>query len=244
MVNIDELKLQRQIEYALKTRGKRLRATLVFLSGESAGGNREDLQKLALAIELLHLATLVHDDILDEDLFRRDSLSVYAKWSVKEAVLVGDMLASLSFALCKGYRREILELMMDTCMQLSDGEYIDVELARTTLSEKEYFKKIEKKSASLFEAACECGVLAADGSPADRSALRFFGENYGLAYQIRDDILDLAASKNDVQLDLDKFRSTLPIIHAYENANKEKQSLIEGLLSKKTKEIPLLFLTS
>ena len=135
---------------------------MVLLSGESVGGNREDLRKLALAIELLHLATLVHDDILDEDLFRRDALSVHAKWSVKEAVLVGDILASLSFVLCKGYKREILDVMIDTCMQLSDGEYSDVELAKTTLSEKEYFKKIEKKSASLFKAACECGVLAGE----------------------------------------------------------------------------------
>ena len=79
---------------------------------------------------------------------------------------MGDILASFSLALCKGYKREILDVLIDTCMQLSDGEYYDVELAKTTLSEKEYFKKIEKKSASLFKAACECGVLAAMAHPA------------------------------------------------------------------------------
>ena len=239
--DIAEFKLQKQIKYALQTEGKRLRATLVLLSGESVGGNGEDLRKLALAIELLHLATLVHDDILDEDLFRRNALSVYAKWSIKEAVLVGDILASFSFALCKGYKREILDVIIDTCMQLSDGEYSDVELARTTLTEKEYFKKIEKKSASLFKAACECGVLAADGSSSEKNALRFFGENYGLAYQIKDDILDAEASKNDLQPNVNKFRSTLPIIHAYENTSKEKRALLEGLLSTKTKESLLSF---
>ena len=226
----------------MQTKGKQLRATLVLLSGESAGGNGEDLQKLALAVELLHLATLVHDDILDEDLFRRNALSVDAKWSVKEAVLVGDVLASLSFVLCKGYKREILDVMIDTCMQLSDGEFSDVELAKATLTEKEYFEKIEKKSASLFKAACECGVLAANGSPGERNALKFFGENYGLAYQIRDDILDAEASKNDLQPDINKFRSTLPIIHAYENTSEEKRALLERLLSTKTKESQLSFL--
>jgi geranylgeranyl pyrophosphate synthase len=239
---IADLKLHRQIGYALQTKGKRLRAALVLLSGQSVGGKEEELRKLALAIELLHLATLVHDDILDEDLFRRNALSVHAKWSVKEAVLVGDILASFSLSLCKGYKREILDVMVDTCMQLSDGEYSDVELARTTLSEKEYFKKIEKKSASLFKAACECGVLAANGSSSDRAALRFFGENYGVAYQIRDDIIDVEASKKDVQPDVDKFRSTLPIIHVYENANRENRALLEGLLSLKTKGNSLSFL--
>ena len=107
-------KLRKQIEYALQTSGKRLRPTLVLLCGESVGGNRERLRKLALAFELLHLATLVHDDVLDEDLFRRNSLSVYAKWSIKDAILVGDVLASLSLSLCKGYKREILNVMILT----------------------------------------------------------------------------------------------------------------------------------
>ena len=240
--DIADLKLHRQIKYALETKGKRLRATLVLLSGESVGGNREELRKLALAIELLHLATLVHDDILDEDLFRRNALSVHAKWSVKEAVLVGDILASLSFVLCKGYKREILDVMIDTCIQLSDGEYSDVELAKTTLSEKEYFKKIEKKSASLFKAACECGVLAANGSTSKRNALRFFGENYGVAYQIRDDILDVEASENNLQPATNEFLATLPIIHIYESTTKEERTLFERLLTANTQESLTAFL--
>jgi geranylgeranyl pyrophosphate synthase len=230
------MKLQKQIKYALQTKGKQLRATLVLLSGESVGGNREEMRKLALAIELLHLASLVHDDILDEDLFRRNALSVHAKWSIKEAVMVGDILASLSLVLCKKYKREILDVIIDTCIQLSDGEYSDVELAKTTLSEKEYFKKIEKKSASLFKAACICGALAANGSPSEMNALGLFGENYGAAYQIRDDILDVEASNNDVSPDVDKFRATLPIIHMYENISKEKKAHFEGLPSAKIKE--------
>src|SRR5208283_2497233 len=107
-----------------------------------------------------------------------------------------------SFVLCRGYKREILDVMVDTCMQLSDGEYSDVELATASLSEKEYIKKIEKKSASLFKAACECGALAANASLSEKSALRVFGEDYGIAFQIRDDLIDVETSKNDVQPDV------------------------------------------
>ena len=236
------LKLQRQIEYALQTRGKRLRPTLVLLSGESLGAKREDLRKLALSFELLHLATLVHDDILDEDLFRRNTLSVYAKWSVKDAVLVGDLLASLSLSLCKGYKREILDAMINTCMQLSDGEYSDVELNGAELKEDAYLEKIVKKCASLFSAACECGALAADGSSGEIKALKRYGENYGVAYQIRDDISDAQVSASDLQPDANKFRATLPIIHAYESATSEKQAWLRRLLSEKTQESLKVFL--
>ncbi|HKM60798.1 MAG TPA: polyprenyl synthetase family protein [Candidatus Bathyarchaeia archaeon] len=239
---IAKFKLRKQIEYALLTKGKRLRPTLVLLSGESAGGNRTQLRRLALAFELLHLATLVHDDVLDEDTFRRNALSVYAKWSVKDAILVGDVLASFSLSLCKGYRREILNVIIDTCMQLSDGEYSDVELAGEELNEKEYFGKIQKKCAALFRAACECGALAAGGSSSVTEALRLFGENYGVAYQIKDDILDAQEWGNDLQPDVNKFRATLPIIHAYETAGEEKQVRFRRLLSAKTTQSLSIFL--
>lgn len=216
--NIVELKLQNQIKYALKTQGKRLRATLVLLSGQCVGGKEEDLRRLALAIELLHLATLVHDDVLDEDLFRRNDLSVHAKWGIKEAVLVGDILASLSFTLCKGYKREILDVMIETCMELSDGEYSDVELVET-VSEQEYFRRIKKKTASLFRAACECGVLASNGLPSEIEALRLFGENYGVAYQIRDDILDGETAENGKKPEVQNFSQAVPI-QFHENASK------------------------
>lgn len=239
---IAEMKLRKQIEYALHTKGKRLRATLVLLSGESLGGDREQLRRLGLSVEMMHLATLIHDDILDEDLFRRNALSVYARWSIKDAVLVGDMLASLSLSMCKGYRREILEVMIDACMELSDGEYSDVESVELNLNEKQYFEKIKKKCASLFRAAGECGALAANGSDSEINALRGYGENYGLAYQIRDDISDAEASGGDVQPDANKFRTTLPIIHVLESAGKEQQRRLEKLLSQKTPESLSAFL--
>ncbi len=233
MPTINKLRLREKIEYMLNTEGKRLRADLVVLSGQSVGGNAEKMQKLALAIELLHSASLVHDDILDRDMFRRNVFSVQAKWGVREAVLVGDALASLSLGLCGEYGKEIVEVMAHTCLQLSDGEYMDVETSNAALSEANYLEKVKKKSASLFKAAAQCGALVAEGSPTEVDCLARFGENYGLAFQIRDDIADIALLENDLPPDLNEFRITLPMIHLYETAGTGVQLLLERLLASK-----------
>ncbi len=233
---IAKLKLHRQIEYVLQTRGKRLRSTLVLLSGECVGGKKEDLATLALAVELLHSATLVHDDILDGDLFRRNALSVHAKWSVKEAILVGDSLASLALSLCRGYRDEVLDVMANTCLELSDGEYMDIELSGLSVSEKDYLEKVQKKSASLFKAAAECGALAAKGSEREILALTGFGDNFGVAFQIRDDISDVVGLGNEIPCDVNELRATLPLIHFYQNANTDGLKLFKKLKFIKRKE--------
>jgi octaprenyl-diphosphate synthase len=220
------LRLQKLINYVLQTRGKRLRPALVLISGESVGGDRRDLRKLALAIELLHSATLVHDDILDGDLFRRNVMSVQAKWSIKEAVLVGDALASIAIGLCRNYRKEILDVFTNTCLQLSDGEYMDVEPTAATASEEYYLEKIRKKSASLFKASSACGALAGNGSPAEVHALAAFGENYGMAFQIRDDLEDLTWAEGKAALGLSGVRGTLPIIHLYKTAQETAEELL------------------
>ena len=234
---VAKLKLHRQIEYVLQTRGKRLRSTLVLFAGECVGGNMEDLATLALAVELMHSATLVHDDILDGDVFRRNSLSVQAKWGVKEALLVGDSLASLAISLCRGYRGEILDLMANTCLQLSDGEYMDIQLTRFGGSEKAYLEKVKKKSACLFKAAAECAALASNGSPREISALAEFGENFGIAFQIRDDVSDVTAARDEMPPDLNELRATLPLIHLYKNASAETGLLLKKLEFAKKKAI-------
>ena len=232
---IAELKMHKQIEYVLQNQGKRLRSKLVLLSGECVGGKMENLATLALAVELLHSATLVHDDILDGDVFRRNALSVYAKWSVKEAILVGDSLASLAISLCRGYPDEVLNVMANTCLQLSDGEYMDVGLSRLGCSEKVYLEKVNKKSASLFKAAAQCGALAAKGSEEEISALAGFGENFGVAFQIRDDVSDVSAVGNKMPCDFNELRATLPIIHFYQNGGPDAKALLKRLESTKKK---------
>jgi geranylgeranyl pyrophosphate synthase len=214
---LDNLELGERIAYVLQTRGKRLRPVLVMLSAQSVGGQIEPVKKLALAIELLHTATLIHDDILDQDTFRRNAPTINAKWGVRDAVLVGDALASLSITLSTDYGKDIIKIMSQTCLLLSDGEYMDVENAHRNLRERDYLETIKRKSASLFKAATQCGALAAGASCDEVCALTEFGENFGLAYQIKDDLLDVTTIENAIPQDINEFRATLPIIHFCES---------------------------
>jgi octaprenyl-diphosphate synthase len=210
---LTDLALCERIAYVLQTQGKRLRPTLVMLSAQSVGGRIKPVKKLAMAIELLHTATLIHDDILDQDVFRRKMATVNAKWGVRDAVLVGDALASLSLNLTADYGKEVVEIVSRTCLLLSDGEYMDVENANKTLNESDYVETIKRKSACLFRAATQCGAVAAGASREEIDALAEFGENFGLAYQIKDDVSDVTALENNIPQDINQFRATLPIIH-------------------------------
>jgi geranylgeranyl pyrophosphate synthase len=220
----ESLRLNEKITYALQTRGKLLRPTLVMLSGQSVGGNWDHLKKLALSIELLHNATLVHDDILDNDHFRRDALAIYSKYGVRTAILVGDALASLSLNLSAEYNKKIAKIVSQTCLSLCDGEYMDAAEATSEPSEKLYFEKIRKKTASLFKTATQCGGIAGGGSPTEIASLAEFGENYGIAYQISDDLSDIASLKDGLVPGQNDFQ-TLPFIHLYESTGKGEKYL-------------------
>jgi octaprenyl-diphosphate synthase len=210
---IPDLQLGEKIQYVLQTQGKRLRPVLVMLSAQSLGGKPESVKQLALAIELLHSATLLHDDILDQDTFRRNALTANAKWGVRDAVLVGDALASISLHLAADYDSEIVKILSRTCLWLSDGEYMDIENGAEPKSESDYIGMIRKKSACLFQAATECGAIAAKGSRDEIHLLGTFGENFGLAYQIKDDLSDMFPFEGALPQDINEFRATLPIIH-------------------------------
>jgi geranylgeranyl pyrophosphate synthase len=231
---INNLRLGEKIAYALQTRGKLLRPTLVLLSGQSVGGKRETLKKLALAIELLHNATLVHDDILDNDSCRRDALAVHSRWGVRSAILVGDALASLSLNLSAAYDKEISELVSQACLSLCDGEYMDA-VGVNKVTEQYYFEKINKKSATLFKVAAQCGAIAGGGTASEIESLTRFGENYGMAYQISDDLSDIASMKDGVIPGQNDFQ-TLPFIHLYELTGK-KENNFEVLSPEKLYEL-------
>jgi geranylgeranyl pyrophosphate synthase len=230
---VANLRLNEKIVYVLQTRGKMLRPTLVLLSGQSVGSDKEPLKKLALAIELLHEATLVHDDILDNDIFRRNAVAVHAKWGVRDAILVGDALASLSLNLAAEYDGDIVKVVSQACLLLCDGEYIDSLAASTELSERDYFEKIMKKSASLFRAAALCGSIAGGGSKLENVSLEEFGENFGIAYQIRDDLSDIASLREGATPNLNDLQ-TLPLIHMKKVANSSEKILLNSFLSPKT----------
>jgi octaprenyl-diphosphate synthase len=232
---ITDLRLGEKIRYVLQTQGKRLRPILVMLSAQSLGGSIEPVRKLASAIELLHTATLIHDDILDQDVFRRNALTANAKWGVRDAVLVGDALASISLHIAADYDDEIVKTLSRTCLLLSDGEYIDVENATTPKSENDYVEMIRKKSACLFKAATECGAIAVKGSRNEVNALGAFGENFGLAYQIKDDLSDISSFEDALPQDINEFRATLPIIHLYESSTPAvRDEILRAMVSMKS----------
>jgi octaprenyl-diphosphate synthase len=231
---LTDLGLGERITYVLQTRGKRLRPVLVMLSAQSVGGQIEPVKKLALAIELLHAATLIHDDVLDQDTFRRNAPTINAKWGVRDAVLVGDALASLSITLSADYGKDIIKIMSQTCLLLSDGEYMDVENAHKNLSESDYLETIKRKSASLFKAATQCGAIAAGASRDEINALSEFGENFGLAYQIKDDLSDVTAMENAIPQDINEFRATLPIIHFCDSVPNVRQLFFKTIAAIKS----------
>jgi geranylgeranyl pyrophosphate synthase len=239
---VENLKLGGKIIYVLQTQGKLLRPALLLLSGQSVGANKDALKKLTLAIELLHEATLVHDDILDNDTLRRNAEAVHVKWSIREAILVGDILASLSLNLASEYGEEISKIISQTCILLCDGEYMDVAMNIEEISEHDYFEKILKKSASLFKAATQCGAIAGGGSKLEHESLAEFGKNLGIAYQIRDHINDVTSLKDDLSLNPNDFQ-TLPLIYMKNKENqpsktekKAKQETTPKKLYKRLKE--------
>jgi octaprenyl-diphosphate synthase len=230
MSMVTDFGLCEKIKYVLRTQGKRLRPIMVLLSAQSVGGQVETVRKLALAIEMLHMASLIHDDILDQDIVRRNELTVNTKWGIRDAILIGDALASLSFYLSADYENEIMKIISQTSVKLSDGEYLDVKESTDTRKERDYIETIRKKSASLFKTSTQCGAIAAEAKRNEIDALSEFGENFGLAYQIMDDLLDIAPIKDDLPQDIKMLRATLPIIHLFESAKPElKEKLFQAI---------------
>lgn len=226
---LSELNLHPQLEYALLSEGKRLRPLLTILSAESVGGTRSKVMSLALAFELMHTATLVHDDIIDHDETRRGKTALHKKWSVNDAILTGDALIALSVNLASGYGETILITVAKSALELCDGEHNDITFPLIGATEESYFRKIREKSASLFKAAAYCGALAGGGSTLEARSLAAFGENFGIAYQLRDDLLDLRLNEGLFSKDLQSGRVTLPLIHLYITSNAKEKELLENL---------------
>jgi len=222
---ISDVKLRPLLEFALLSNGKRLRPILTVLSAQSVGGDPKKVEQLALSFELLHTATLVHDDIIDEDICRRGVKTLYSKWFTKGALLAGDALIALSVNLATDFGPEIMKTLSKAGLEISDGEYIDAVLPLGSATERQYFTKIEKKSASLFRCATSCGALAAGGTPLEVEALGKFGEYFGMAYQVNDDLDDLLG-KNQISQDLRNGNVTLPLLYVYRHGNGASKELI------------------
>ena len=204
--------------YIVKSRGKQMRPILVYLTAKACGGTTERSHVAATLIELLHTATLVHDDVVDRAETRRGFFSINALWKSKIAVLVGDYL--LSRGLLISMERDAVDLLRITSRaveSMSEGELLQIEKARRLdITEDVYFDIIRRKTASLIAACCAAGA-ASSGADEDRvEDMRAFGEAVGIAFQIKDDLLDFAptsATGKPKGGDLKERKMTLPLIH-------------------------------
>ncbi|MGH2378922.1 MAG: polyprenyl synthetase family protein, partial [Candidatus Limnocylindria bacterium] len=202
------------------TPGKLLRPTLVFLSARfgSAAPGRMTLD-LAESLELVHTASLVHDDIVDRAALRRNVATVNAVWDDDVALIVGDYLFAKAYALAAVLPKpEVIAMVAQTVFALCDGELTEVAEPARLPNESEYLERIELKTASLYAACCQGSAILADAEPEHVAALGAYGTNLGLAFQITDDVLDLVGDESDlgkeVGRDLAEGMPTLPMIYA------------------------------
>lgn len=203
--------------------GKRLRPALCFF-GAYGGNEKEQVMKVAIALELIHMATLVHDDVIDQASTRRGVVTANVLWGPHRAVLSGDFLFARAFSLIATTQlTEVVRVLSDVVSSMCEGELLqEHDLFDTTLSEADYFTRVSKKTADFIAASCQLGAVAAGFSPDRADSLRRYAYALGMAFQITDDILDITAST--LQLgkptgnDLKQGNLTLPVIHAMVNS--------------------------
>jgi geranylgeranyl pyrophosphate synthase len=210
------------VQHLFGSPGKLLRPTLVFLSARfGPSRDAEVVLNLAQSLELVHTASLVHDDIVDEAELRRNVPTVNATWDDDVALIVGDYLFAKAYALAAVLPKpEVIAIVAQTVFALCDGELNEVTASRALPTESAYFQRIELKTASLYAACCQGAALLADAEPEHVAALGAYGTSLGLAFQITDDVLDVAGDEADfgktVGRDLAEGMATLPMIYAVE----------------------------
>ena len=208
------------VAHLFATPGKLLRPTLVFLSSRfGPGQDREVVLNLAESLELVHTASLVHDDVVDRAEMRRNVQTVNARWNDDVALIVGDYLFAKAYALAAVLPKpEVIAIVAQTVFALCDGELGEITATRSLPSEAAYLDRIELKTASLYAACSQGAALLADAEPDHVAALGAFGTNLGMAFQITDDVLDLVGDEEDfgktVGRDLLEGMPTLPMIYA------------------------------
>ena len=223
-------------EYALTGNGKHLRPTLVALVANSLGPVNDSHVTVAAIIEMVHLATLVHDDIMDEAEIRRGQLTLAANWGNEIAVLFGDCLFAQALKLAASFPTpEVCRAVAASTNTVCSGEILQTRHRRSfERSRREYFRVLEMKTAELFALSCEMAAFLSDATVAERSALRQFGLSFGTAYQIYDDCMDLfgteAAAGKSLGTDLAKGKLTLPVLLAWERATPAERARLEEMI--------------
>ena len=230
------------VAYLITAGGKRLRPALVLLAGAAGPSpDRPALIDAATAVELIHTATLIHDDIIDQSALRRAQPTFHARWDVERTVIMGDYLYATAFTILARLRRpELMEIMADVCQQLSRGELREVEARyRLDLTESEYLDIIRDKTASLIGGCCRCGAVLGGCPPDAVESWTIFGVNFGLAFQVIDDCLDLIGDQRQlgksIHTDLDKGALSLPMIYLTQTlSSRERRRLFAPLRTRST----------
>ena len=223
-------------EHVLASGGKRLRPALVILAAELCGYTGPRRIQIAASLELLHTATLLHDDVVDLATVRRGRPAANAVWGNKRSILAGDFLyARASTMIVEDGSSDILRIFSGCIQSMSQGELLQLEKSfDTTIPESHYYRVIERKSAALLSAACECGSVLAGVTRAEQRRVAEFGRELGLAFQLRDDALDYDAEERDLgksrYADLREGKVTLPLLLTLKRGTNAERELVAGLL--------------
>ena len=237
--------IHKMTDYHLKSGGKRIRPLLTLGSAKLCGyenGNRD--VNLAACIELIHNATLLHDDVIDNSYFRRGVKTSNAIWGNQSSILVGDYLLSRCFEMMvEDGSQEILKLLSSTSSKIAQGEVLQLEYkGEIDILEEIYFNIINSKTAALFAAATKVGACIANKSKKEKDALESYGKNIGLAFQIADDALDYYSTKaifgKEIGKDFYEGKVTLPIIFLFQKANSEEKIFLEKIFKKRNRSKP------
>lgn len=240
--------LDRITHYIVKRKGKQMRPMFVFFSAGMCGGITESTYRGAALIELLHTATLVHDDVVDDSTLRRGFFSINALWKNKIAVLVGDYLLSRGLLLSVEHdEHTLLKIVSHAVREMSEGELLQIEKARKLdISEQIYFDIIRQKTASLIASCCACGAASSGANAETVEQMRICGEYIGIAFQIKDDLFDFDSSAKTGKpagIDIRESKLTLPLITALARASQSEKRHVINLIknryedSKAVKEV-------
>lgn len=238
-VRTDVFILDHIVKYLLRQKGKQLRPTLVFMAARLFGEPNESTYTAATMIELLHTATLTHDDVVDEANVRRGFLSINKLWKNKGGVLLGDFLLSKGMIIAlENDEFELLKVLSNAVKKMSEGELRQLKAAHLfNMTEDYYFKVISEKTASLIASCCQCGAISTTSQTEYHQLMYEVGLNIGMAFQIKDDLLDY--SQDDVgkprRHDIRERKITLPFIKALQQATIAEKSRLKYLMWKRKK---------
>ncbi len=227
-------KIKKALEYVIYAGGKRIRPIIVLLAGKLCGGNYEKLMNLAIAIELIHTASLVHDDIIDKSTLRRNRPTLHAEFGLPLALILGDWLIMKSTKLMAQYGKEIVEEVMNVGIAMCNGEIMDYYSVKEEFDEEDYLRCIERKTAGLFALSAKLPGKIVSSDEKAVQKLYDYGYNLGIAYQLVDDLLEYMNALKDKKSDFESY--TLPRIYeekfGLENAVKKVLLMIKTFYEK------------